>query len=353
MSLDGGLGAVTSKFNALKPPPNCEMLTAVRSSDGEAYWLIGHEFGNDHFFVFRIDSDGISPDPVTQAIGPVIGTPQAGVPASSHFDAIGTLRASTDGSRLAFTTLYNGITALFDFDASTGSVSNPVVLDIGQGGYGASFSPDGSKLYITSRDSSNYTTFMNASLLQFDISSGDSSTIQASMSTIYSTAVGGFAALKLGPDGRIYVARAGADGTAQGDEYLGVVNMPDQPGIACGYIHDGIYLNGQHGSWSLNNLFETGNSCSAIHEAVEEHAEATAVTITTRADRIELAWPEWMLFDQVRIRSSDGREVFSNLVPQNARTTSFTTAKLNSGVFLATLSSPSLSVTRGFCVMDH
>ena len=36
MSLNGGLGSVTSKFNSLKDTSNCEKLTAVYHTNGQA-----------------------------------------------------------------------------------------------------------------------------------------------------------------------------------------------------------------------------------------------------------------------------------------------------------------------------
>ena len=80
MALAGGLGAVTSKFVPLKAPGNCEMLSAVRHANGIDYWLIGHEYGNDVFFVYSVTSNGIAPIPLTQTIGPTIDTPQPGAP---------------------------------------------------------------------------------------------------------------------------------------------------------------------------------------------------------------------------------------------------------------------------------
>ena len=87
MSLDFGRGAVVDKFIPVRPPPNCELLTAVRHSNGTDFWLIGHVYGTDEFFVYAITEDGLENEPLLQAIGPVIDTPQPGTPDGSNFGA--------------------------------------------------------------------------------------------------------------------------------------------------------------------------------------------------------------------------------------------------------------------------
>lgn len=260
MSHSGGYGEVVSKFNILKDTSNCEKLVAVQHSNGQDIWLIGHEYGNNNFFVFLITAAGINPVPSIYAVGPVILTPQPGV-ALFKYDTIGELKASPDGTRLAFTTFYNGITALFDFDPATGVISNPVPLTIDGGGYGVSFSPDNSKLYFGTFDTTTTGLPSEGRLIQFDISSGDSSLIQASGTTIYSCTGCGFTSLKIAPTRRILVGHYGSSGTMVGDGYLGVIASPDSAGLACNYTHNGLYLNGQPSSWGLNNAMENPNLC--------------------------------------------------------------------------------------------
>ncbi len=264
MSLDGGLGAVTSKFNALKAPGNCEMLTAVCHSNREDVWLIGHEYGNNNFFAFLITSSGINTTPIITPAGPTVFTFQDGVYADSNYDAIGELKASPNGSKLAFTTFYNGFTCLVDFDNSTGIISNPLTLALEGGGYGASFSPDNSKLYTAGVDTSvtSVSFVTNGSIYQFNISSNNQATIQDSRATIYSD-TGGFRSLKLGPDGKIYVARTttNANLSGLGASYLGLINEPNNIEFSCNYVHDGVFR-GPQGRWGLNNAIENAFNCN-------------------------------------------------------------------------------------------
>ncbi len=261
MTLDGGLGAVTSTFNPIKAAGNCEMLTGVYHANGEDVWLIGHEYGNSNFFTFLITSAGISATPVLTAAGPIVFTFQPGIPQNSNFDTIGELKASPDGSKLAFTTFFNGYTCLVDFDNATGAISNPIELSVDGRGYGTSFSPDNTKLYFSSISGQSFTGVDDNSLFQFDITSNDPVTIQNTRTTIFSYEAG-FRSLKLGPDGKIYVARTTNVQLGNGASYLGVINEPNNPGLACDYVHDGVFLNGPYGAWGLNNSIEEFYSCN-------------------------------------------------------------------------------------------
>lgn len=274
MNLNGGLGGVVSKFNILKDTSNCEKLTAVKHTNGQDIWLIGHEYGNNNFFVYSITSSGINTTPNYYSVGPIIKTFQQGIAGLSNFDAIGELKASPDGSKLAFTTYYNGITALVDFDKSTGAISNPIQLNINDGGYGVSFSPDNLKLYIGAIDTTTNFVPDNGKLLQFDISSGVQSIIQNSKTIIYNQVNCGFSSLKISPNRTIIVAHYGTSGSAVGDGYLGEIRYPDSLGFACNYVHSAIYLKGKTSSWGLNNQMENPDYCipTATPEIVNNDA---------------------------------------------------------------------------------
>jgi gliding motility-associated-like protein len=261
MTLNGGLGGVTSTFNPIKPAGNCEMLTGVYHANGQDVWLIGHEYGNNNFFTFLITAAGISPAPAITSAGPVVFTFQPGIPGDSNLDAIGELKASPDGSKLAFTTYFNGYTCLVDFNNATGAISNPMELSLDGGGYGTSFSPDNTKLYFSSLPIESFNGVENNSIYQFDISSNDPVTIQNSRTTIFNYEAG-FRSLKLGPDGKIYVARTTNVQLGNGASYLGVINEPNNAGAACNYVHDGVFLNGPYGAWGLNNSIEDLYSCN-------------------------------------------------------------------------------------------
>src|SRR5690606_14831504 len=91
---------------------------------------------------------------------------------------------------------------LYDFDRTTGIVSNAVLLDSLNVIYGAAFSPDNSKLYVTCEDP----VAKENSIRQYDLSNNADLTILDSRpySAVY-TPISAFADMKLAPDGKIYI----------------------------------------------------------------------------------------------------------------------------------------------------
>ncbi len=268
MNLQNGLGEVTSSFNVLKSGPNCEMLCLIPHSNDIDYWLIGHEYGNNNFFLFQITNTGINSVPLIQSVGPIINTAQSGIPGNSNLDAIGELKASPDASLLAFTTYFNGTTCIFNFDRNTGMISNPNQINLnGLGGYGVSFSPDNTKLYLSTFESSILYTNLpsdHGKLLQFDLTNFSASAIESTKYIINDCSNCVFADLKLGPDGKIYVAHYGQSGNSSGDYYVGVIDNPNDISSSINYNHNGVYLGGKQGSWSLNNYIERNDFCNTI-----------------------------------------------------------------------------------------
>jgi len=259
MSLAGGLGAVTSYGNILRDTVGrrcSEKLTAVKHTNGLDTWLIGHDYFSNNFFSYLITSTGINSVPVETSVGLVMTDPIN----QSHYDAIGELKASPDRNKLGFTTHYTSVAAVFDFNNSTGIVSNPVELKVTNGGswtqsYGVSFSHDNSKFYVAA------TTYISNNFLyhidQFDLTgTWDSLTINSSRTII--TVPSRPYSLKLGPDKKIYVAKS------TGTNHLGIINYPDLGGVACNYVDQGVYLNGLDATWGLNNLMEMFDTCSQV-----------------------------------------------------------------------------------------
>jgi gliding motility-associated-like protein len=265
MSLAGGLGAVVSSGNLLQPFQNCEMVTGVYHPNGQDIWIIGHKFGNNTFFAYLLTPSGINPTPVYSNVGPSIVTPGTSNYANSNYDAVGELKASPDGSKLAFTTFYNSYTCLFQFNSTNGVVSNPIPLSLGpnSAGYGTSFSQDNSKLYFSRVDpTQGGVSFLpNGAIIQFDISTYSQAAIQASYYVVYSSPTG-FRSLKLGPDGKLYAARTTLTSGGNGASYLAVINNPNQAGPGCNFVNDGIFIGANKGRWGLNNVIEDFYTCN-------------------------------------------------------------------------------------------
>ncbi len=274
MSLQGGMGDVTMK-NVLLHSPSTEKLTAVKHSNNTDIWVIAHAGNSDVFQAYLVTSGGISP-PVSTPIG----TPHTGGGINGTLNAIGCMKASPDGTRLALT-LYNmNLVELFDFNTTTGALSNPVSFPaIYTNAYGVEFSPDNSKLYFTS----------DTTVFQADLNAGSPSLIITSTVPVGLINWGPFGygtnylgALQLGPDDKIY-------GTSFFSEYLFVINIPNAPGVECNFVEQGVWLGGQHCYGGLPGFVQswfysppqsiTGNSAQQPEVLLYPNPAQDAVTI--------------------------------------------------------------------------
>lgn len=294
MSLAGGLGAVVSNGNLLQPFQNCEMVTGVYHQNGQDIWIIGHKFGSNTFFAYLLTSAGVNTTPVYSSVGPTIITPGSNNYANSNYDAVGELKASPNGQKLAFTTFYNGYTCLFDFNKTNGAITNPIPLNLGSAGYGVSFSPDNTKLYFSRVDpSQGGVSFLNnGSIVQFDITSNSQATIQASMYVVYSSPTG-FRSLKLGPNGKLYAARTTLTAGGNGSSYLAVINNPNLAGAACNFVNDGVFIGLNRGRWGLNNVIEDSYTCGNFNFTLGpdiNKCPGTTITISAPSNQAIYQW---------------------------------------------------------------
>lgn len=171
-----------------------EKITAVEK--GDTTWLLMHELGNNTFRAYPISAGGIGV--------PVLSSEGSDHTSGSAGNAKGYLKFSTDGSRIAAAVQGPpSFVELFNFDDSTGTISDPLKIDFnGEEAYGIEFSPDNRKLYIAT----------NASLYQYHISDTlTNEEVLASKKKIEVNASSALGALQLGPNGQIYLAQDGAD----------------------------------------------------------------------------------------------------------------------------------------------
>ena len=219
MNLDGGRGGVTTKNDTLLQRSS-EKLTVLRHSNGTDYWIVAHGDSND-FYSFLCTSSGINHVPIISYEGKAI---------TKSIHKKGALKVSVCGDKIAMTNFNISDTTwleLFDFDNTSGLVSNAIELDAriphDYGFRGVEFSPDGSKLYASVSGP--------GLILQFDLLAGSSADIIASVDTVASTFNTLIGALQLGPDNKIYLA-------ISGDTALDCISDPDQPGVLCNYRQD-------------------------------------------------------------------------------------------------------------------
>lgn len=224
MDLDSGNGAVTSDKNVLVYTPTIENLGVTKHGNGQDYWIITHGWDSNSFIVYQLTSAGLNLTPVISNIGHVI----TGLP--TDYTAAGTIKISPSGSKLAFTSV-SDIAQLFDFDNSTGILSNVITLLTEPGDlYGVAFSPDESLLYISN-------TF--GKIHQFNLNAVD---IPGSKVTIHNGNIPG--QMQVGPDNKIYIA-------FNNRTFLGVINNPNLIGLNCDFVLNGCDLAGKRSKLGL------------------------------------------------------------------------------------------------------
>ena len=145
LSLDGGLGGITSTKNILLYTPSCEKLTVVKHANTADFWIITHGWNNNNYYSYLLDTNGVNPIPIISSIGTLIPRPFV----SSGADATGVIKISPDGNKLVSILEGLDLVELFDFNTATGVVSNQQQLTNNKGSlYGAEFSTDNAVLPI-------------------------------------------------------------------------------------------------------------------------------------------------------------------------------------------------------------
>lgn len=263
MNLNNGTGEVILK-NQLLFTVSEEKITAAKHANGCDIWIVSHEYGTNNFYTYLLTSSGLNTSPVISSVGQIHNSPNP-----TYFNARGYLKASPNGQKLINVNL-DGVYSwadtllpeLFDFNTSNGVVTSDFVFPQDTDYwwpsysswsipfYGASFSPDNSKLYLSSG-------FYGPNLQQYDLNAGSPSDIVASkilLSTPYpfsSSPVNIPTSLVNAPDGKIYVSQ-------RWKNYLGVINNPDSAGQACNYVDSAFALaSGTSNDWGgLPNFFE-------------------------------------------------------------------------------------------------
>ncbi|RYU82395.1 T9SS type A sorting domain-containing protein [Hymenobacter persicinus] len=217
-------GAVVSRGNQLLGLPVAEKVTAVRHHNGRDTWIIVHGWETNAFYAYLLSPTGIAETPVISTVGSVH---KGGSGAFHNANAVGYMKASADGSRLALAKRDSNF-ELFDFDNATGQLANPITLPQFYRSYGVEFSADGAYLYGS--------TLNGNCIYQFDLRAATPAALVASATLVGSSAGYGFAgALQRGPDDRIYVA-------LYNSHYIGVIGRPSEPGTACAYQNEGVPL---------------------------------------------------------------------------------------------------------------
>ncbi|MFH1320008.1 MAG: gliding motility-associated C-terminal domain-containing protein [Bacteroidota bacterium] len=228
-----GNGDITIK-NKLLFTPTSEKLTSINHRNGIDYWIIAHQWNSNAFYVYPLTAEGIG-NPIISKIGVI----HRDVGSGNNGESIGYLKASPNGKKLASAICYisNNDIEIFDFDNSTGIISNVVNIPTGGYAYGLEFSPDNSKLYVS---------FLKGTdgIIQYNMNSIPLSGAGVVITSIDEEII--FGALQLGPDGKIYIARTGP--------YIDVIHNPNAFGLKCKYSPAAVNLDGQSSVYGLPHI---------------------------------------------------------------------------------------------------
>ena len=238
MNLASGLGSVTSSSVAISAVGLAQVgkMAATKHCNQKDHWLLRHQGGfpgTNNYQSYLVTSAGIS----TTAVISSIGALQTQAYIQAHVFYRGVHKFSPNGRKVAATLPYRTV-ELYDFDNSTGVLSNAIKLDTitnppfvngvsEANSHGAEFSPDGTKLYVTYGNKHPF-------LCQFNLCAGSPAAIAASKTIIsYDTLNSGglFYPIQLGINGKIYVNNSDTLYASS----IGVINNPNALGAMCNY----------------------------------------------------------------------------------------------------------------------
>ncbi len=268
MRLDGGLGNITTQKNINLYSPSSERLTAVKAANGIDYWVITKGLDNNRFTAYKVDCNGLNLTPVISDVG----TRHIYDPA--QYNGCGQIKASPNGKKICIPIAWPvAMAELFDFDNSTGVLSNPIDLTGYTPGfgfiYGIEFSPNSKLLYVT--------TVFNKTINQYDISSNNGAIINASKITL-STGSSFPVGLQLTPDKRIAVA-------IPFSTKLTVINNPDVYGSGCNLAFDAIDLAGKISTSGfpayIASFFDVSNHINFTSSFIDCHVQFNGTTDLT------------------------------------------------------------------------
>ncbi len=340
MRLNNGLGAVTVKNVQLQSFEQVDCLNAVKHGNGRDWWVLFRKAGslsngNNDWYSYLITPVSVQ---------------------NFSIQSIGSLNKTNSG----YTNLI-GLVELYDFDRCSGLLSNPVTIEpeaLPSVPYtwSCEFSPDASKLYVTTADDTTY-------LFQYDL---NASNISQSKNTLWTTNyplyTGG--GLKLAPDNKIYLASIYYNGVQFPYPYqdtvynmynmnLSVINQPDSLGIACDFQPYSFYLGGKRTYLGLPNNPDyelgalTGSICDTL-TSVKEITEQNVINIFPNPffNKIALQYQQHSntKIKEATIFNSTGEIVFEKKVAQTLYELDL--SFLPNGVYFLTIHTEKSTITK-------
>lgn len=269
ISLDGGNGAVTSQKNIPIYTPSNEKIAVIKHSNNQDYWIVTLGYPGNTFYAHLLTSSGVSSSPIISNIGYYVTD-------SDENNVLGQMKISPSGNKIAVAHSNDKKIELFDFNNSTGVISNQVALhtsgssSITEMVYGLEFSPNGEVLYAGK--------VFKQKILQYDLTATN---IAASETEIPINAT--INAFQLGPDNKIYIAQ-------EHTNYLSVISNPNNLGLACNLQVNSVYLNGRRSKAGLPTFSQSFFYTPAINLTSNCEGENTSFSFSTNQTVLSATW---------------------------------------------------------------
>ncbi len=242
VSADGGNGSVIEKNRRLLQDCSEKITAVLKDCSDKSIWVItlASETGTGHilntYHAFEVNANGVVHTSVKSTFTNL-----------AIEDPRGYLKLSPDGTKLVSANANFGL-YMYDFDAASGTLTNQERITtsaINKNPYGVEFSPNGQYLYIYSSNDLLGPTGHTSTLSQYDLLAGDVSASEVVLDSrsLYR------GALQLGDNGKIY--RTLPQNYLNGSSFLGVIENPNEKGLAANYVHNAISLGGRTATQGL------------------------------------------------------------------------------------------------------
>ncbi len=221
-------------------PMMSEAMAAYGSPCGDTTWIVVHARSGQNFYAYPLTSAGFGA-PVTTTITPNL--------VNSVNNTRGSMDFTPDGKKIAFCMQNSGAGGagayIYDFNASTGVLSNMVSADVTSGWYGCEFSPDGNILYYNGANA--------AKMKRYILST-------ATVQTVENT--GHFwGDIERGKDGKLYVGKHHAENSSS----LAVIDDPNNLTLgSIGYNFNGFATNTTVSSGLPQMFINSGGAGSQV-----------------------------------------------------------------------------------------
>ena len=225
---------VNGELNIALTNPVTEKICGIVKGNSSGYWLVAHGWNNNRFYSFDISCNGLDLNPVITDIGNI----HAG--GGSNVNAVGYMKPTIDGKKLALVNRNNNSIDVYDFDIASGEVSNELVIRPNDNLlYGIEFTLDGDYLFIGGSNILSRFSFITNEIIKISIDK----------STPFFDA-NGIRAIQLGPDENLYVSIRNWD-------HLSVINNPTglNPSLTVSQIYLDPDNTGRICRFGLPNIF--------------------------------------------------------------------------------------------------